>query len=659
MTQTHSGTLTFPASGPSHRAWWLLFCLVLSLAESSHAQVSGDLFRFFAEEALGVTASRIPQADNRPPATVYVVSDEQLRHAGAQNLWDPLRAVPGVDVALFRTLQGGVSIRGLNKSFNSRTLVLVDGVSTSLGSNDQSLWEIFPVLLTEVERIEVVQGPVSALYGANALNGVINIVTKKPEQLAGGLLSLGAGDRQTGHASLLYGRSRGNLGYKGGLSWRTTNRFEDADRRAGFSYRGSGQLAYSWGPRSRLSLTGGLTSMDIEGSWDWLSLTQSKGEVGFLRAEALHHRTHAQAFWSMADIDLGFTFYERQTQERDRTYDLSVDQLIPLSGRSTAVVGAGFRATEIRSSYVSASSSLWSAFAEHRWQPAPRWALWTSARVDRKSRIGPALSPRVSLIFTPVPSQTLRLSLGIAYRNPTVLENYLSFTDTVTYGNARVAVRTKGDPRLEPEQARLLELAYQLERGRLRARLVGFHYRLDDLIYSTIAGAALGSLRDIDVQLAFGNQAGLSVRGGEASAEFPCGRQVTGFANYAYQDLLSGEMDPAAAAYGTPHHKFNGGLRFDAGRLSASTSMHWVSRTLWSDRHLVQPLYQRVPAYTLVTLHLDYAFGGRLRGLELGLDAFNLFNQRHYETLPSRDLASGQSGEIVGSRRTLNLNYRF
>ena len=637
-----------------------LACLALLLPRAARAQALDDLFRFFAEEAQVITASRIPQAANRAPATVYVVSGEELRTSGAQTLWDALRSVPGVEVTLFRTAQGRVSIRGLNKSFNGRTLLLVDGTSTMQhGAIDQSLWEHLPVLPEEVERIEVVEGPASALYGANALNGVINIVTKKPGQLGGGRLSFGTGERRTRHASLLYGQQQGKVGYRFGLAWRTTNRFEDANLLASETYFGNGYLSYAPGPHTQVSLTGGLTALDAQSSEDWLSLTQSKGTVGFLRAEGVHHQTRANCFWSNIDNDMAFTAYDRQTNERHHTYDFNIEQLIPLSAHSTAVIGAGLRDSGMKSSYVSANSSLWSAFAEHRWQPAPRWELWTSARVDRKSHIRPALSPRLSLIFTPMPAQTLRLSLGTAYRNPTVLENHLSFTDNVVVEKVNIAVESMGNPDLKPERIKSLELAYQLERGRFKATLVGFAYQLEDLIYSATSGVTLASPTDIAVQFSYRNQGVIDARGGEASMEFPLGRRMTGFANYSYQDL-SGTMDPTAAGYGTPHHKVNSGLRYAAGGFTANTSAHWVSHTLWYDNYLPNPRFQQVAAYTLVNLHLGYAFAGPWRGLELGLDAFNLFDRQHYETLPSKGiLAIGQSAEIIRARRTANMVYRF
>ena len=149
----------------------------------------GDLFEFFREEAQVITASRCPQPLSRTPATVYVVSGEELMTSGAQTLWDALRRVPGVDVINIRSLYGTVSIRGLGKPLNNRTLVLIDGRTLLDGYVDSPHWETAPTLLEEVDRIEVVEGPISALYGANAINGVINIITKKPEQLQGGQVS--------------------------------------------------------------------------------------------------------------------------------------------------------------------------------------------------------------------------------------------------------------------------------------------------------------------------------------------------------------------------------------------------------------------------------------------------------------------------------------
>ena len=640
---------------------WLIltFSVFLAWCAPPAGAQNTDLFEFFAQEAQVISASRIPQSADQAPATVYVITAEELRNSGAQTLWDALRLVPGVDVTTLRTYQGTVSIRGLSKALNNRTMVLVDGRSSMNVSVDYSSWDNLPVLRKDVERIEVVEGPASALYGANALNGVINIVTKKPEQLGGGLFSYGVGERQTHSAALLYGKQQGRLGFKLGLSGRRGNRFEDPDSLASQTLKGTGYLSYNLGPHTQLSLSGGQTWLDTQISAAWLNRVHTEGRVGFLRADGVHRNTRMRFFWNSADIDLNFYIYGRRTTEHNNVYDFTLEQLMPLSARSTVVVGAGYRNNILHSSYISTHSDLWSAFAEHRWRPAPRWALWTSARIDDKQDTSPAFSPRFSLVFTPVPAQTLRFSAGTAYLDPTALDRHLSYTNTVQVGNLAVSVLNASNPDLLSEHIKTTELAYQLETHRFKLMMVGFGYRLEHLIATAITPLGASDLEHLSVRIFPSNKEPLNAWGGEAGMEAPLSHGTTGFANYAYQDL-SGAVDPQSTGQGTPHHKISAGFRFHSGGLAASASGYWVSRTLWLDNNPLAPTYQEVPGYALVDLHLGYDLRGRWQGLELALNASNLFDNRHFEVLPTTgQLTIGQSAEIVRARRTLDLVYRF
>ena len=114
--------------------------IALWTAIAAQAQTTAELFKFFAEEAQVISASRIPQFAGQAPATVYVITARELAGSGALTLWDALRTVPGMDVMTVRTFQGSVSIRGLNKALNSRTLLLVDGRSSMTVSVDYSFW---------------------------------------------------------------------------------------------------------------------------------------------------------------------------------------------------------------------------------------------------------------------------------------------------------------------------------------------------------------------------------------------------------------------------------------------------------------------------------------------------------------------------------------
>ncbi len=236
---------------------------VLQTAWSVPSQATDpDAFDFFREEARVITAARQPQARHEAPATVHVVSRRQLDAFGSHLLWDALRGVPGVDVASARTGHPAVSIRGLNKLTNARTLILVDGRRVLDAHTESPDWEALPVPTDEIERIEIVEGPASALYGANAINGVINIITATPAQLNGGRVRAAVGDRGTQSGSLAYGAAGERIDYKLAGDWRGLGRFEDDDRSATESKKAHGEMGFRWGKGRSATFEVGAASHD-------------------------------------------------------------------------------------------------------------------------------------------------------------------------------------------------------------------------------------------------------------------------------------------------------------------------------------------------------------------------------------------------------------
>ena len=126
-------------------AFFLLGWLGRTAAEVSEGEGQDDILEFFEQEARVVTASRQPHPLHQSPATVYVLTREEIIASGAQMLWEVLRPVPGVDVMHSETFQGTVSIRGVNKVLNNRTLVLLDGKPVLSGYYDRVAWENIPI----------------------------------------------------------------------------------------------------------------------------------------------------------------------------------------------------------------------------------------------------------------------------------------------------------------------------------------------------------------------------------------------------------------------------------------------------------------------------------------------------------------------------------
>ncbi len=151
------------------------------------------------------TASRKAQSLDDVPAAVFVITGEDIRRSGATSIPDALRLAPGVEVANIADNKWAVTIRGFNSRFANKLLVLIDGRSVYSPLFSGLFWEAEDTLLEDVERIEVIRGPGAAMWGANAVNGVINVITKNARDTQGRLLTATAGNQEGAGTALRYG----------------------------------------------------------------------------------------------------------------------------------------------------------------------------------------------------------------------------------------------------------------------------------------------------------------------------------------------------------------------------------------------------------------------------------------------------------------------
>lgn len=160
------------------------------------------------------TATRTAEPIGRTPAAIYVVTSEMIRRCGARNIPEVLRTVPGVNVARINASTWAITIRGFNGRFANKLLVQVDGVAIYNSLNSGVYWEREPVMLDDIERIEVIRGPGGAIWGNNAVNGIINIITKSSTQTQGAFADLGGGNAHRQFSDARYGGQVGNLTYR-------------------------------------------------------------------------------------------------------------------------------------------------------------------------------------------------------------------------------------------------------------------------------------------------------------------------------------------------------------------------------------------------------------------------------------------------------------
>ena len=139
------------------------------------------------------TVAKLPEEVWHTPAAVFVLTQDDIRRSGASSIPELLRLVPGVDVAREQSDQWSVGIRGFNSQFSKGLLVLIDGRSVYTPLFEGVYWDVQDVVLDDIDRVEVIRGPGGTIWGANAVNGVINIITKKAADTQGGLVRVAAG----------------------------------------------------------------------------------------------------------------------------------------------------------------------------------------------------------------------------------------------------------------------------------------------------------------------------------------------------------------------------------------------------------------------------------------------------------------------------------
>ncbi len=176
------------------------------------AEEAGNYLDMSLEDLLDMditSAAKKEQRLKETAASVFVITSEDIRRSGVTTLPEALRLAPGVQVARIDANKWAITTRGFNNQFVNMLLVMIDGRTVYSPTISGVYWDALDMMLEDIERIEVIRGPGAALWGANAVNGVINIITRDARETQGGLLVAGAGNEEKGYASLRYGSQLG------------------------------------------------------------------------------------------------------------------------------------------------------------------------------------------------------------------------------------------------------------------------------------------------------------------------------------------------------------------------------------------------------------------------------------------------------------------
>jgi iron complex outermembrane receptor protein len=393
------------------------------------------------------------------PAAVYVLTEEDIRRSGQRSIPDALRMVPGLDVARIDSNKWAISSRGFNGRFANKLLVLMDGRSVYTPLFSGVFWDERDTMLDDIERIEVIRGPGATLWGANAVNGVINIISKKAQDTQGFLLSGGGGSEERGFGALRYGGKIGDdayyrvyVNYFNRASGDQPSGLEAAD--AWQVTRGGFRFDWNASCQDSVVLEGDIYGGNLGDTLTSPTLTfpfkQTFNEKYTISGEYVLGRwTHVFSDTS----NMSFQCYYDRThrdepaliQEERDTVDLDFQHRFALTCRQEIVWGLGYRLTTdhiIGSPIVtfdpgSRTDNLFSSFVQDDLTVVKdQLHLIVGTKLEHNDYTGFEIQPGVRLLWTPNKQQTIWTSVARAVRTPSRAEANARINTSVFPPNA-------------------------------------------------------------------------------------------------------------------------------------------------------------------------------------------------------------------------------
>jgi len=262
-----------------------LLGLACAIGSAAQAQAPAEPMNLSLEELLKtevVTVSRRPQTLQTAAAAVFVIHREDIERSGATSIPEALRMVPGVQVARLSNNRWAVSARGFNGRFANKLQVLLDGRSIYSPLFAGVLWEAEDTLLEDIDRIEVIRGPGAAMWGTNAVNGVINIITRKSRDTQGTLLVAGAGTEERAFGAARHGTAAGNGHLRVWAKAFSRDESIDLDGRTGNDSWDAARAGFrgDWTLKgNRLTISGALHRGDVGDRWNIANVATPRGSV--------------------------------------------------------------------------------------------------------------------------------------------------------------------------------------------------------------------------------------------------------------------------------------------------------------------------------------------------------------------------------------------
>ncbi len=594
----------------------------------------------FGSEDIVYSAAKHAQKAKESPSAISVITSETIEDSGALSITDILRTVPGLDVLQVNPSYDVVSARGYAYESNTTMLVLIDGMLADVELAGLPFYELFPISLEDIDRIEIIRGPGSALYGANAYSGVINITTKSPQHMKEGYVKAEPGfysNQTTSDPALLYltglaaGHS-GELSYMVSANTTKVGHWYNSESSALNDRKADMTFIYSPGKDRALTLN----YFDAAGTGTAFSTFGNilfDAEENYARIDWNAKPWRFTLYWVGMDTTVNFHMpgippqflnLVSSVSGNTNTYDFNGQYTLVNGDLNRLIVGLEGLANVYSVPILTQPHTQEyraSGYMQDELRPVDPLILTIGARYDYNSVTKPALSPRGAIVYDINPTNTLRLSIARAFRKPSFLEYGFQIASLAPYGFKI------GNRNLDNEYVTDYELGYTTRPARpLKITADLFYEQFRNYIDFDAATESYTTTTN-----------GSDSMGGELALEYIPMQQLSLFANYSYLEarpLGSYSYDLSALF---PKHKVNAG--FTLRLFDRLTLMMWADFVSKTKRTIVDPnttniLLQQskqmtLAPYTTVNGQLKYAFVKDI--FQAGISFFNLFNDVHYE----------------------------
>ncbi|MDE0064335.1 MAG: TonB-dependent receptor [Gammaproteobacteria bacterium] len=592
-----------------------IFGLVVASATAvAVAEPSADGEDRVRIDTIIVTGTRIEQTTAETGSTVRIIDAEEIAALGFSHALDAVARAPGVTVNQNGTFGGSATVR-IRGASSAQTLVLIDGVSVNDASSPGGGFNFARLETGNIERIEILSGPQSTLWGADAIGGVVSITTRRPGQGLGGSLFAQAGSYGTfrGGASVSHGGGAGD--FRLAATRLNTDGVSRADKRNG-NTEDDGLETLTLSARGGLNLPraarleGSLVWNDSEsefdsfhfgaqgnvGDGDELSRTEELSGHLALKAPLFGERFHNLLLVGRAEIDReNFSDGLQSFEARGERTLFRYQGTLSIDARNTLVLGA----EREESSASGNDSAINGLFALYEWQPVGKLTLTGGLRSDDHERFGAETTGRVAAAFRPVPNLTLRASWGQGFKPPTIFQTTFFCCGAPAANDA-----------LRPERSEGVDFGaeWRPDSGLGHIGVTYFRQDTEDLIDFSFA---IGGYQNIDE---------VESKGIEVSAGWNLTDAFALSADYAYIKAREGD---GTALRRLPKHSGDLALSFDpSGPFSGTVLLRFNGRETNSDG-------SRLDDWARVDVNARYALSERL---ELFGRVENLFDT-HYQQI--------------------------